>query len=219
MKIVERNEARKLRQQGLSINEITERVCVSKASVSFWVRDIILTDLQRKGISQKGRSRDSIEKRRISRLANEQVKTNSVMNLAKKDIKSISKKDLKLMGVVLYWAEGGKTRKGIVRISNSDPAVIKIMMRFFREICNVPEEKLRGCVHVFEHSNVREIEKYWSSVTTIPLAQFYKTSTKQSSASLSKRQTLPNGTFDIYVCDTVLFLKIMGWIERIKELS
>jgi hypothetical protein len=94
-----------------------------------------------------------------------------------------------------------------------------MMMRFFREICEVPEEKFRGYIHAFEHSDIHKIEKYWSNMTRIPLSQFYKTYTKQSSATLSKRQTIPNGTFDIYVCDTNLFLKIIAWIERVKELT
>jgi len=33
------------------------------------------------------------------------------------------------------------------------------------------------------------------------------------------KKVMAFGTFDIYVCDTKLFLTIMGWIERIKELT
>ena len=118
----------------------------------------------------------------------------------------------------MYLGEGGKTSRGMVRLANSDPDVIKIMMRFFREVCKVPETKFRGSIHTFVHADVNKSEEYWSKISGIPRHQLYRTYVKQSSASLFKRNTLPFGTFDIYVCDTRLFLTIMGWIERIKEL-
>ena len=217
MKITEKEKARKLRKQGKSINQIVAEAGLSKASVSEWVRDIVLTKSQKDKISKRGRSIESIEKRRISRLKNEQNKRQIIINKAKKDIIKISLKELKLIGIMLYWGEGGKTGR-VVRLANSDPEIIKIMMRFFREICNVPENKFNGHIHTFAHANINKTEKYWSKITRIPKKQFYKTYIKPSSASLQKRNTLPFGTFDIYVCDTKLFLTIIGWIEKIKEI-
>lgn len=219
MKIVEKEKARRLRKGGKSINQIVRETGYSKASISFWVRDIVLTKKQRQGLSERGRSIESIERRRFSRLANEQKKTEAIMNSAKQDITDISIQDLKLIGMILYWGEGGKTKRGMVRLANSDPSVIKIMMRFFREVCKVPELKFRGHIHTFDNADLEQTEKYWSGITDIPRNQFYKTYAKQSIASLQKRKTLPYGTFDICICDTKLFLTIMGWIEKVKELT
>jgi hypothetical protein len=46
-KIRERTEVRKLRQRGLSLNQISEKIQASKSSVSLWVRDIELTQVQK----------------------------------------------------------------------------------------------------------------------------------------------------------------------------
>lgn len=219
MKVVEKETARTLRKQGKSINQIVEETSFSKASVSTWVRDIILTKEQRKKISKRGRSVESIERRRASRLFNENLKRQIVIDSAKKDYNSISLEELKLIGIILYLGEGAKTKRGIVAVANSDPSVIKIMIRFFLEVCNVPKNKLYGHIHTFSHSNVLKTEKYWSRLTGIPRSQFYKTYIKPSSATLQKRKTLPFGTFDLSVNNTKLFLTIMGWIERIKELT
>lgn len=219
MKLIEKEKARTLRKKGYSINQIIKETGFSKASVSIWVRDIVLTIIQRKKISEKGRSIASIEKRRLNRLFNENKKRQLIINKAKKDFTHISLKELKLIGIILYLGEGGKTGRGMVRLANSDPDVIKIMMRFFREICKVPENKFRGHIHTFTHVNIEKTETYWSKISGIPCSQFFKTYTKPSSISLQKRNTLPFGTFDIYVCDTKLFLTIMGWIEKIKELT
>ena len=123
------------------------------------------------------------------------------------------------MGTALYWGEGGKTNKGMARISNSDPEVIRFMMRFFHEIFDVPSKKFRGHVHTFSHLNAEKAELYWSKVSGIPRGQFYKTYSKPSIASKGKSDSLPYGTFQIYVCDTTIFLTIKGWIERLSELG
>jgi transposase len=218
MKVEEKEIARALRRKGYSINQIIKEAGLTKSSVSLWVRDIILTKEQKKGLSERGRSVESVEKRRMNRLFNEKKKRQVITDSAKKDYSHISLEELKLIGIILYLGEGGKTSRGMARLSNSDPDVIKIMMRFFREICNVPNSRFRASIHTFEHANIHKTEKYWSKISGIPTSQFFKTYIKQSSASLQKRDTLPFGTFDIYVCDTKLFLTIMGWIEKIKEL-
>lgn len=219
MKLIEKEKARALRKKGYSINQIVKEADLTKASVSVWVRDITLTKLQKNKLSERGRSVESIEKRRVNRLLNEKNKRQIVIDNARKDFNNISLEQLKLIGIVLYLGEGGKTKRGMVRLANSDPIVIKMMMRFFREICKVPSDKFRASIHTFAHADIEKTEKYWSKISGIPRSQFFKTYIKASSASLQKRNTLPFGTFDIYVCDTKLFLTIMGWIDRIKELT
>jgi len=187
--------------------------------VSAWVRDIELTSNQKRRLTEKGRSVESVEKRRINRLNNEKHKRQIIINKAKLDYKSISFEQLKLIGIILYTGERGKTKRGMVRLANSDPIIIKIMMRFFREVCKVDNSKFSGHIHTFAHANVEKTKDYWSRISGIPKEQFFKTYTKPSSASLQKRDKLPFGTFDIYVFDTKLFLTIMGWIERIKEIT
>lgn len=219
MKVEEKKQALLLRKNGKSINEIREILNISKASASLWVRDVVLTNNQKKLLSKKGRSVASIEKRRISRIKNTKEKSDIIIKTAKKEITNISQDDLKIIGIVLYLGEGGKTKRGIARLTNSDPAIIKIIMRFFREICLVPENKFRGHIHTFSQTNIKKSEKYWSEISQIPMSQFYKTYTKLSSASKNRRNTLPYGTFDVSVNDTQLFLKILGWMEKLKELT
>lgn len=219
MKVAEKKKARILRKKGCSINQIVKEVGCAKSSISLWVQDIVLTKEQRKGLSERGRSVKSIEKRRMSRIANEYKKRRKVIEEAKKDFQHISLKELKLIGIMLYLGEGGKTGNWSMCLANSDPVIIQIMMRFFKEICKVPDSKFRASIHTFAHADVEKTEKYWSQLTKIPRKQFYKTYTKPSIASLQKRKTLPFGTLEVYVHDTRLFLTMMGWIEKIKELT
>ncbi len=97
MKLVEKEKARALRKKGYSINQIVKEAGFTKASVSVWVRDIVLTKTQKKKLSERGRSVESVEKRRINRLFNEQQKRQIIMDEAKKDFTNISLEQLKLI--------------------------------------------------------------------------------------------------------------------------
>ncbi len=215
MKKTEKDQARLLRKQGLSMNEIVSTLGVAKSSVSLWVRDVELTLEQKEGLSKKNRSVASIEKRRIARLTNERAKRDVVFNAAAADIKNLSKENLLYLGLGLYWGEGSKTSRGSVSFFNSDPRAIQIMKRFFKEICEMPDDKFR--VHIFLHPHLdsEKAEQYWSEITGVPRTQFQKTAMQHNKASKNKKDNLPFGTCMLGVYDTNLYLKIMGWTEGI----
>ena len=219
MKPKEKNLALNLRKQGWSMNEIKDKLRVSKSSISLWVRNIKLTDDQKRALSQKGLTKESIERRRATRLSRENARRQIIVDAAREEIDTLSELELKLIGVALYWAEGGKTNRGSVQLSNGDPRIIRLMMKFFKKICKVPKEKFRAHIHIHPHLNIKKAENYWSSISSIPLNQFYKTYSKPNKASQNKKDSLPFGTFDIYVHSTELFLKIKGWTEGIYQHS
>ena len=215
MKTKEKFAAIELRRKGKSFNEISQSLGVAKGTLSLWLRAIEISPRQKEKLSQKSFSSNAIDKRRISRLKNEQLRRNRVIKHAEKEVKKISLAELKLIGTALYWAEGGKRRVRQVCVTNCDPYLIRLMMRFFREICKAPSEKIHGHIHIHSHLASEEAEKYWSRVSGIPRSRFYKTYSKPSIASKGKKNTLPYGTFEISVASTELFLKIMGWIRAI----
>lgn len=219
MKRTERDRAVLLRKQGKSLNEIVEELKVSKGSVSLWVRDVRLTVTQRSKLNKRGFSVSAIEKRRLNRINNTTRRHRLVIDEAKSNIEGMSQHELLLVGTALYWGEGSKANRNVASIANSDPSVIRIMMRFFKEILEVNQNKFRGHIHTFSHLNIDEAERYWSQVSGIPRTQFYKTYSKPSKASLGKKDSLPYGTFQIYVCDTNVALKIKGWMEKLAELG
>ena len=219
MKLEEKKLARKLREQGWSINDIYRRLGVGKSSVSLWVRNIELTPKQKHSLSTRGISKEVIERRRNTRLTNEDARRQIIIDTAKGDIHSISEQNLHLIGTALYWAEGSKSSRGVVQLSNGDPKLIQVMMRFFREICEVPEQKFRGHIFLHPHLSATRAKRYWHNVSGIPSKQFYKTSQQHNKASKGKKDSLPFGTFNIEICNTELLLKLKGWTEKIHELA
>ena len=219
MKVTEQKRARELRRQGLALGEIARQTGCSKSSISHWVRDIPLTPEQIARLeSNKARGRAHAANhpngpREVwARIRNE------AFSLATSEIpERYSLGLLKCIGSALYWAEGYKRSRTVVNFSNSDAAMISLMMRFFRSVCRVPEEKFRGVVNIHPHLDADRACRFWSKVSGIPLRQFHKTQIAVSRASQGKRDTLPLGTFRVVVSDVRLKSRIDGWIEGIRR--
>ena len=205
-------KAIELRYFGYSLNEISEKLNISKSTASLWLSGIEIDPKIKKTILSKGHDIESIEKRRLSRINNEATKRAILVTSASNEIDGISDRELWLIGTSLYWAEGGKTQR-MVRFSNGDPKMILLMMKYFTKICKISPAKIKGYIHIHEHLNISEAEEYWQSITNLPASQFYKT--YQVINGKSKRRALPYGVCDLYIMDVALFLKIQGWTEGI----
>ncbi len=60
------------------------------------------------------------ERARETRLKREKAKRQVIIDKAKYEISALSKRELKLAGIALYWAEGSKTKRSLVQIANGD---------------------------------------------------------------------------------------------------
>lgn len=208
MKLQEKIIAVQLRKTGFSYSKIFKKVRVSKSTLSHWLRDIELTSKQKEKIL-KGR-----EKSRYAGSKAQQIKrikvTEEITTAGKKEFYSLIKNSLFLAGLCLYWAEGDKHKQERVKFTNSDEKMISLMMRWFREICGVPEEKFRVALHIHNLHIAKNIKRYWSEITGVPEKQFQKIYIKQTTLR-HRRNVLYNGTCAIVVHNKALFRRIYGW--------
>jgi len=177
-----RIRARELRRRGGSINVIAKSLGVSKSSVSLWARDIALS---RKQLEQlKRRELTGAEKGRIKAAKLKREATKRKQQVAYQQgldcLDTLSKRDLLILGISLYWAEGSK-KDNRIRFCNSDVRMIKIFMLWLKTLFSVVEEDLSIKVGINELHRKREpeVKRYWSKQVGIPLNQFRKTSFKK----------------------------------------
>src|SRR3989338_6043342 len=146
-------KAYKLRMAGRSYNEITRLLNVPKSTLSGWFTTLELPEKATKRL--KDRVHVASVRGLIARNKNQtilaQARSKEMHDKGEKLIKDISKRDLLIIGTALYWAEGykrpvvirGKTRTSHrVSLTNSDPDLICIFLKFLREVCKVPNEKI-----------------------------------------------------------------------------
>ena len=210
-----------LRKKGGSYNSIRQILGIkSKGTLSYWFKDIKLSKksvslLEKNNKLAYDRGLLIANKNRKLKIENE---NKEAYFEGQNSIKSISKRELLLIGATLYWGEGTKSEKNSVSLSfsNSDPYMIAIYLKFIREILKVPEEKIRAGIHIYPSISPQKARNFWSKETNLPENRFYIV-TQISRASQNKRpfNSLPYGTIVVKVNSRKQFYKVKGMIRGI----
>ena len=140
VKPIEREEARRMRRdEGRSIREIAARLGVSPSSVSRWVSDITLAP----GFIEALRQRDPTVNGRLSGVRAQCAARRAARLASQQDGRDRARDPtrLHLAGCMLYWAEGSKGRNA-VKLTNSDPDMLTLFVRFLRDCYAVPPERI-----------------------------------------------------------------------------
>lgn len=220
-----KQDAIKLRRQGLSYNEITKKLGTPKSTLSYWLRDIKLSKVAQKRISNNKFTKSTLKliERNKNQTLIAQEKYKNIIDDAIIEYDNFKNEKLFIAGVSLYWAEGykkgAKTSKlKVIDFANSDEQMISLMMIFFRRYLNVPEDKFRIQIIVHPNINIEKSTSKWSTVTKIHKSQFIKTYSKAptSSKGIRNKKSLPFGTAHIRIYDVNQFFRIIGWIEALK---
>ena len=217
MRKKEKERARQLRREGTSYKDIVKKLGVARSSVSLWVRDVKLSPRQRQALKDRQHTFEVIEKRRTSRLVNGSAIRTEFLNEGLEHIKNQDDIDLMMLGLGVYLGEGSKTDRGKIALSNTDPRIIQIFVKFLTDICGYPAHRIHAHVGIHSHLSIKKAEIYWSAISDIPLNQFTKTSIQQSRAGKGERDRLPYGTFEVSVYDTPGRIRLEGWIQGVYK--
>jgi DNA-binding transcriptional ArsR family regulator len=227
----DRNLALKLRLQGRSYSEIQKALNgISKSTLSIWLKDVVLAEEARLRIRARSREKSlaGLLKHNKNQTKFSITRRDEIRRAARAQVRNLSKSDLLLVGIALYWAEGYKRpimRNGRemtyhpINLTNSDPKILKAFIEFARNVCNVPVSKIKVELRIFKHLNETQVANYWSRELGISRGNFQKILVVVSKSSMGKRpfHRLPYGVVQIRINDTNLFHRIMGWIEGLKN--
>lgn len=226
----DREQALKLRLSGKSYLEINRILGIPKGTLSGWFSQLELSSTAKQKILQTAKKKniDILLAINKAQTANAIKRMREDRNRGASEILELSKDNLLILGAALYWAEGYKRpihRNGRERtfhkvsMTNSDPFLARAFIRFLREVCAVPLDRIKANLRIYQHLNEHEMKRFWQKQTGIPEKNFQKTYYGISKSSLRKRpyNRLPYGVIQIVVADTRLFHRIMGYIEKIKR--
>ncbi|MGB2762349.1 MAG: hypothetical protein WBC21_02290 [Minisyncoccales bacterium] len=217
----DKNFAIRLRKQGKSYNEIVKILKIPKSTLSYWLRDIKIPPEIKTKFWNRTRKKwaENIIKFNKKRARVAREKSEKFQKIASRNINKLTQRELLLVGAALYWAEGYKKRRGTLQFSNSDPVMIKLMIKFFKKICKSPKEKIRATVQIHPNVTSEKAINYWSRISGVSKTQFTKCYSRLTSSSKQKRpfNTLPYGTLRIAIYDTQITDKVKGWIQGISK--
>jgi hypothetical protein len=215
-------QARKLRRDGQSIKSIARDLEVSPGSVSLWCRDILMTREQL-DILEKNSKDPYYGKRLQNSLKQQSIRIEKTGRLKAEGIEEVGKltnRELLLVGIALYWAEGYK-KDSQVGLGSSDPRMMQLYVKWLRECFNYSVEDLlfRVTVNESHEYRIKEIVQYWADLFGINISNFQKSFYQK--AKWQKSYEHPEeyfGVLRIRVRKSSDFLrKIHGYIEGLKD--
>jgi len=120
---------------------------------------------------------------------------------------------LLVAGIMLYWAEG-TLKRDTIDFANSNPRIIKVFLKFLREICGVNESRLRAYIYAFSDQNSDKIKEFWKKTTGIPETQFIKPYIRKAENSTARKRRMEYGLIKIRYSDKKLLCIIKKWLEE-----
>ncbi len=94
----------------------------------------------------------------------------------------------KELGLMLYWAEGDKTKDYFVALTNSDPNVLVYFVKWFRSYFTIDESRIKCRLYIWKDLNEMSAKRFWSDKLSIPLSQFTKSYLSSSVSKIRKKR-------------------------------
>jgi hypothetical protein len=168
------------RREGISLADLSKKYKLAKSTVSAWCKEVYISEKAARLIKEKW-LKNTNAARAKGTLKNKQKRIDSVeMELKKAQdvVGTMNSRDLLVLGIGLYWAEGSKKENGSgFSFINSDHLMIKLMCEWLTKIMHVKKEQmiLNVCINISHKQREVEILKFWSNLLDLPVGHFGNT--------------------------------------------
>ena len=97
-------------------------------------------------------------------------------------------------------------------MTNTDPRIIKIFMKFLREVIVCVEDRVKAELFIYPDLDETTVISYWSDITKITKDRFNKSIVLHGK---SRFKTSPYGTIKIRYANKEHFLTLQGIINEV----
>lgn len=215
--ILLRRQAIELRKLGKSYGQIKTKLGISKSTLSGWLKEYPLTNKQLEALNADKEIR--IERYRGAMQRKRQIKFDAYYQDAKSMLLPLSKKELLVAGVFLYWGEGTKTLNGQLVVANTDPALVQFALLWMTKGLDIPKEKIHVLVHLYKDMDIEDSLNYWSKLLQIPRSQFSNPYIKSSNRSDIDYRGYGHGTCNLRVYNAEMKHRILMAIKAVADYS
>lgn len=221
MKSTEKQLAIQLRKEGKTYSEILLKVPVAKSTLSEWLKSVQLAKPQKQRLTKKRKAASlrGSQARHNTRIS----EINELNSKGRLDIDKISDRELWLICIALYWAEGSKQSDNSpstgIMFSNSDSRMIRVFLMWLTQI-DIPASAV--CFELYVHesrkSDVLKFKRWWAKELGMSPSHFDRVYFKKGNPKTQRKNVadLYHGLIRIKVnSSTVLNRKISGWVHGI----
>lgn len=174
-------KARGLRVLGKTYSEIQRRfkMKIPKSTLSYWCKKIPLPEWYKRKV-QHLNEKNLSKAQKMAWVVNKQKQEKLIHKIRQSNVRlkdKLSDKDiLKMLLSMLHLGEGAKwkSHRGLY-LGSSDSRIIKLYLRLLSICYGIRIDQLRARICYRADQNIKNLQKYWTRVTSIPSKHFYKT--------------------------------------------
>lgn len=192
-------------ERQMSIDEIAERLALSKTTVYYWVRDIPLQREVNRGPAQ------------VAAAAAKEAKWDRMRDEAYaegwEEYDQLLHRATFQQFVVLYIAEGSKRDRNRVAVANSDVHVMKLATSWIRYLTM---HKLGFAIRYHADQDLDELRQFWGTQLGFD-GSIISMQRKSNSGQLGGRSWRSQyGALTVSATDTLLRARLQAWMDRIR---
>lgn len=175
-----RAEAQHFRASGSTYQEIQLRLpaAVPKATIYSWCRDIATPVWYEEKMRQLNKLHNAraraaaVESKRRDRTQTIERMRSAVRSLIGSD--PINTRLLMIALAMLYLGEGGKRAGSAMALGSSDPKIMQLYIILLSRCYGISPGDLKARICFRADQDLAELQRFWSSVTHIPIENFYR---------------------------------------------
>ena len=212
----DKEKAFDLRKEGKTYKEISAVLGVSKSTLSGWFS----RDGQFAEILAKNKVKFNLAGAEKMRFMNNTraLKLSESYKKAEEDARvefeKLKDNPLFFTALAVYWGEGDKRTPYNIRISNTDPKLIRIFVLFSERFLGISQDKIKISLLLYPDLDDNICKEYWSNGLKLPIANFYKTIVIQGRHKINR---LSYGVCSVGFSSGYLKRKIHVWLEMLGE--
>ncbi len=189
----------------MALDDIVERLKLPRTTVYSWVKDYPIPATEKQSAAQRRRAAANREHYAAQR----QAAYDRGWQEAPALLADPAFRDF----VVLYMAEGSKTRRNHVAFVNSDPALVRLANRW---ICQFTANKLNYQLQIHIDHDETTVKRYWADQLGI-LPEMIRIIRKSNSGQLAGQHFRSEyGLLSVRVGDTNLHMRLKAWMDYVK---
>jgi hypothetical protein len=205
-----REKARELRRtRELTIDEIAERLAVSRTTVFFWVGDM-------------PRPERCVENAKPPpyRLGNDAMKAKyrQLREMAYREgmdsFDRLQERSGFLEFVTLFIAEGYKRSRNVVSIANSDPAIVVFSAGWMRELSR---NRLTYSVQYHADQDLKALRRFWGDQLGVGPTHIRLQRKSNSNQLKARTWRSKHGVLTVATNDTYFRARLQAWVDCLRQ--
>ncbi|MGA2454613.1 MAG: helix-turn-helix domain-containing protein [Solirubrobacteraceae bacterium] len=206
-----REKARSMRiERRLTIDELAERLALSRSTVYYWVRDLPIPGSGSGGVwPEATRRKGNVAMQRKYRLLREAAYEQGLM-----EYEGLAADPTFRDFVCLYIAEGYKRRRSTVSICNSDPAVMQMATRWIRRLSSKAPQ---ASIQFHADQNLTDLREFWGGTVGIEPSAIRLQRKSNSNQMAGRVWRSRHGVLQVYVHDTLFRMRLQAWMDRLRS--